>query len=160
MVLLFFCFLKMLVLFWPSYTCVFPPSLSPSPFICHVMYLEQRGYSKGSFNEPSPTFSFSFFSIYLVASPLSCAKWDLWTSLCYVTSLVVACGIYVPDQGLNPGPLHSELSLSHWTMRKAPPWAILLEVYLSFLKGFSASKESKKKIEYSVSSYLFGWVRS
>ena len=34
--------------------------------------------------------------------------------------LVVGYEIYFPDQGSNPGPLHWELSLSHWTTRKVP----------------------------------------
>ena len=54
-----------------------------------------------------------FFSlkkfIYLFA--YTCLNWgpqDLWSSLQHVWFLVVACGIYFPDRGLNPGPLHWE----------------------------------------------------
>ena len=32
--------------------------------------------------------------------------------------LVVPCGVWFPDQGLNPDPLHWECSLSHWTTRE------------------------------------------
>ena len=31
---------------------------------------------------------------------------------------VVVCGIEFPDQGLNPGPLHWECGVSHWTTRE------------------------------------------
>ena len=42
---------------------------------------------------------FFFFLIYWAAMSLSCGMQDL---------LVLACGIQLPDQGLNLGPLHWE----------------------------------------------------
>ena len=49
-----------------------------------------------------------FFSKYLFV-------WLKWV-------LVAACGIYYPDQVLNPGPLLWEQRVSgHWTTREAPP---------------------------------------
>ena len=44
---------------------------------------------------------------------------------CGTWTLVAACGIYFPDQGLNPGPLNWERSLSHWTTREVPPLVFL-----------------------------------
>ena len=41
--------------------------------------------------------------------------------------LVVACGIFFPDQGLNPGPPALGVwRLSHWTTRKVPPYCFNL----------------------------------
>ena len=40
--------------------------------------------------------------------------------------LAEACRVYFPDQGLNPGPLHWDHSLSHWTTREVPPDPFLL----------------------------------
>ena len=42
--------------------------------------------------------------------------------------LVVGYEIYFPDQGSNPGPLHWELSLSHWTIGKVPPSTIYVTI--------------------------------
>ena len=40
---------------------------------------------------------------------------------CHIQGLsVTARGIQFPDQGLNPGPLHWELRLSHWALGKSP----------------------------------------
>ena len=51
-------------------------------------------------------------------SPFSPRNICLSIRLCQV--LVAACGIWFPDQGLNPGPTHWELRHSHWTIREAP----------------------------------------
>ena len=42
--------------------------------------------------------------IYLAVPGLSCGTRDVQFSLQHVGSLVAACGIEFPDQGLNPGP--------------------------------------------------------
>ena len=44
--------------------------------------------------------------------------WSLLLHSGFFFFLVVACGIQFPDQGLNPGPLHWECGLSHWTTRE------------------------------------------
>ena len=53
--------------------------------------------------------------------------------------LVVACDVWFPDQGLNPGPLHWECGVSHWTTREvSPPRALntkLLPVCLLELRS-------------------------
>ena len=53
----------------------------------------------------------------LAALGLSYSTWDLKSSLWPKESLVAACGILFPEQGLNPGALHWEhgvLSTSSW----------------------------------------------
>ena len=56
-----------------------------------------------------------FIVIYLAVPGLSCGMWYLWSSLWHAGSLVAACklsaaacGIWLPNQGSNPGPLHWE----------------------------------------------------
>ena len=54
------------------------------------------------------------FYLFILAVPgLSCSMQDLPSSLRHVGSLVEACGIYFPDQGLDPGSLHWEHGASH-----------------------------------------------
>ena len=43
----------------------------------------------------------------------------------FVPVLVVACGIYFPDQGSNPGPLHWE----HGVLATGPPGQSLTRVF-------------------------------
>ena len=42
--------------------------------------------------------------------------------------LTAACGIYVPDQGWNPGPLHWERGVSHWATREVLVWRFLTKL--------------------------------
>ena len=52
----------------------------------------------------------------------------IWLSLI----LVVAYGIYFPNQGLNRSPWHWKQSLSHWVTREVPKKSCLLELnYIS-----------------------------
>ena len=51
-------------------------------------------------------FSFQCLFIDLVAPSLSWITWD--TQLWHARSLVSGCGMQLPDQGLNPSPLHWE----------------------------------------------------
>ena len=46
-------------------------------------------------------------------------------------SLVVACGIWFPDQGWKPGPELGVQSLSHWTTREVLP--VPFYSFLSYL---------------------------
>ena len=46
--------------------------------------------------------------IYWAALGLSCGTLDLQSWLWHARSLLVACGIWSPNQGSNPGPLHWE----------------------------------------------------
>ena len=55
---------------------------------------------------------FKYLFTYLTSPGLSCGTWDLHL---YCDLLLVACGIYFPDEGSNPDPLNWEQSLHHWT---------------------------------------------
>ena len=48
--------------------------------------------------------SFRFFSFFFHIYSFGCSG----SQLCHMGSLVAACGIWFPDQGLNPGALHWE----------------------------------------------------
>ena len=41
---------------------------------------------------------------FFAALDLSCDMWDFQSLLQHAGSFISACGIYFPDQGLNPGP--------------------------------------------------------
>ena len=57
--------------------------------------------------------------ISLAALGLGYSTQNLYCGVCEF--LVVACGIWFPDQGLNPGPLAlGGWSLSHWTTKEVP----------------------------------------
>ena len=82
-----------------------------------------------------------YLFIYLARQNVTCGMQDLPSSLQCVRSLVVACRIQFPDQGLNPGLLHWEHRVfSHWTTREVHPLLIC-----NFRSSFM----------YSVSSFLF-----
>ena len=49
------------------------------------------------------------------------------------STLVAVYGIWFPDQELNPGPLHGEQSLSHWTTREKSLKIALIEERPQFL---------------------------
>ena len=53
-------------------------------------------------------FYYFLIFIYLAVPGLSCSMQDLPSSLQHAGSLVEACGIQFPDQGLNSGPLYWE----------------------------------------------------
>ena len=62
--------------------------------------------------------------------------------------LVVACGIYFPNQGLNPRPLHWGHSPSRWTTREVPIcWILILAPRLLH---YRSSQYFKTKPKYSV----------
>ena len=52
-----------------------------------------------------------YICMYLPAPSLSCSMQDLQSSLHIRDLLVTACGIYLPNQELNPCPLHWELGV-------------------------------------------------
>lgn len=60
-------------------------------------------------------------------------------------SLVAACGILFPDQGLNLGPLHWKCSLSHWNTREVPLAASLQLTHNIRHKSVSEGHHGKKE---------------
>ena len=59
-------------------------------------------------------------------------------------SVLAACGILLPDQGLNLGPLHWECSLSHWNTREVPLAASLQLTHNIRHKSVSEGHHGKK----------------
>ena len=60
-----------------------------------------------------------------------------WNTTCFavvwcMSELGLSCGLYFPDQGLNPGPLPWEHSLNHWTTICVYVYVYVLEI-LEFL---------------------------
>ena len=75
--------------------------------------LSDAGVIAGEHSVTQGCYFHFFFNVYLF---IGCTgSWLQWAR-----SLVEVCGIGFPDQGLNPGPLHFEFSLSHWTTREVP----------------------------------------
>ena len=65
---------------------------------------------------------FKYLFIYLAAPGLRWGMWDL---------LIVACGLYFPDRGSNPGPpALGAWSLNHWTTREVPGARALSQLIL------------------------------
>lgn len=66
--------------------------------------------------------SFFFFN-YLLCD---CPRYWLWhvgfSIFITACKLLVCCGIWCPDQGLNLGPLNWEHEVSHWPTKKSPFW--------------------------------------
>lgn len=62
-------------------------------------------------------------------------------------SLVAACGILFPDQGLNLGPLHWKCSLSHWNTREVSLAASLQLTHNIRHKSVSEGHHGKKEEE-------------
>ena len=65
-----------------------------------------------------------FFKIFIYS--FGCTRYQLWP-----------VGSIFPDQGLNPGPLCWEYSLSHWTIREVPKIIIL---FAKGLEGYHSVK--------------------
>ena len=83
-------------------------------FLCikKILYTDKPNY-RFLVKHSSTYFLYLFLSTYL----LGCA----WSQLQRMGSLVAACGIQFPEQGLNLGPLAlGARSLSHWTTRELP----------------------------------------
>lgn len=67
----------------------------------------------------------SVFRVYLLTWPgqVVAALGIFGLDLRYAGSLVKACGVWFPDQRLNPGPrVLGAQSLRHWTVRAPLPW--------------------------------------
>ena len=97
---------------------------------------------------------------------LSCSTWDLQSSLLHAGSLFAACGIYFFHQGSNPGPLHWEHRVSHWTTIPAVIFWVQLGTRGSPIFTHSASTESvwdehcKVKVKSLSPFQLFATLRT
>ena len=91
------------------------------------------GYIPSSRFAASCANSFFFFWLHRVlvvaCRILVAALGIFFTSRMGTSQLWHACGIQFPDQGLNPGPLHWEHSLTHWTTREVPHVLILFLIF-------------------------------
>ena len=78
-------------------------------------------------------------SVFVAACGLFiCDVWDLWVMVWEL--LVVACGIWFPNEGLNQAPHIGSRSLSRWTTREVPHWSIFVIPSLkAFLNNFLLS---------------------